>query len=94
MSETTDAPRRDSPPRFSDAHERLAWEAFIRARHDWVSRDAPSVGARAVAIIRTWPFPPSETREIEAALALYLAPWQRVEHGDVGRQRRPTWKPL
>ena len=32
--------------------------------------------------------PPSYIRECEAALKLYLAPWQQVEHGDKGRQGR------
>lgn len=33
-------------------------------------------------------YPPSYIRECEAALRLYLAPWQQVEHGDKGWQER------
>jgi hypothetical protein len=32
--------------------------------------------------------PPSYIRQCEAALKLYLAPWQQVEHGDKGLQSR------
>jgi len=32
--------------------------------------------------------PPSYIRECEAALKLYLAPWQQVEHGPMGLQKR------
>lgn len=35
-------------------------------------------------------YPPSFIRRCEAALDLYLAPWQKVEHGDKGRQALPT----
>jgi hypothetical protein len=35
-------------------------------------------------------YPPSYIRACEAALKLYLAPWQRVEHGDKGLQAMPT----
>jgi len=94
MSETIDDEPRQPRRSYAEAHERLAWEAFIRARHDWQQREAPSVGARARAIVRSWPFNPSETRDIEAALDQYLAPWQKVEHGDKGRQQRRTWDPV
>jgi len=32
--------------------------------------------------------PPSYISGCEAALKLYLAPWQQVEHGDMGKQDR------
>lgn len=69
-------------------HEREAWAAFIQARKDWQARDAPSVGARAGSILRNLMYPPSYIRACEEALKLYLAPWQQVEHGTKGYQRR------
>jgi len=32
--------------------------------------------------------PPSYIAGCEAALKLYLAPWQQVEHGEMGKQDR------
>jgi hypothetical protein len=39
-------------------------------------------------------YPPSYIRECEAALKLYLAPWQQVEHGDKGLQTRNNELPV
>ena len=72
----------------SDDYEREAWAAFLQARKDWQRRDAPSVGARARSILRNLMMPPSYINACLVALDLYLAPWQKVEHGDMGRQPR------
>jgi len=69
-------------------YEAEAWAAFIQARKDWQERAAPSVGARAGSILRNLMMPPSYIRQCEEALKLYLAPWQQVEHGEMGRQPR------
>ena len=69
-------------------YEREAWAAFLQARKDWKRREAPSVGARAGSILRNLMMPPSYIAGCEAALKLYLAPWQQVEHGEMGKQDR------
>ncbi len=62
-----------------DDYEQEAWDAFTAARGDWKQRDAPSVGARASAIIRGLLFPPTYITRCLAALALYLSDPQRSE---------------
>lgn len=59
--------------------EHEAWWAFVRAIRDWRQRNAPSVGARAIAITRNRGFLPSELRQIEDALNLYLSKEQLSE---------------
>lgn len=88
---------------FTDVHEREAWEALNRANQrerytdpqtgkvwmlkNWQIRQAPSVGARARAILRNLMFPPSYISACEIALALYLSEDQNSDRRGFFRQR-------
>lgn len=83
-------------------HERAAWSAFMAARErvlhtdpitgkqqwmqDWQHREAPSVGARARAILHTTMHSDSFMALAEAALRLYLGESQNAD-------RRGFWRP-
>ena len=85
-------------------HEREAWEAMNaairRERYvepgtgkvwylkNWQIRHAPSVGARAGAILRNLMYPPSYISACEIALALYLSDEQMSERRGFYRPRR------
>lgn len=66
--------------------DREAWEALNSAAKDWKRRQAPSIGARARAILNTLLFPPSYIRHCEEALELYLSPVQNAD-------RKGFWAP-
>lgn len=84
-------------------HEVLAWEAFQQARRrvpeiqpdgstiylqEWQQRHAPSVGARALAIVRNHLAPPSYIAAVEEALKLYLSDAQLAERRGFYSPRR------
>lgn len=71
-----------------DNYEKEAWDAFNAARRDWKERDAPSVGARASAILRGLLFPPSYINECLRALTLYLSDPQRSERTGFQSKKR------
>ena len=89
---------------FTVTHEREAWEAMNRANRrisyqdpvtgkvwqlkEWQARHAPSVGARARAILRSLLFPPSYISACELALAQYLSDDQNAERRGFHRARR------
>ena len=83
-------------------HEREAWDAFNQANRrvpvvnpitgkvqwlkEWQARQAPSVGARARAILRNLLYPASYITCSELALARYLSDEQNAD-------RRGFWRP-
>lgn len=69
-------------------YETEAWNAWMQARVDWRQRDAPSVGARAAAILRGLMYPPSYIARCLAALALYLSDPQLSERRGFNPPRR------
>lgn len=85
-------------------YDKEAWEAFMQARRDtgkrvlfqgtlrtvqeWEDRGAPSVGARALSILRNMMYPPSYIAKCEAALALFLSDRQRAERFGFNARRK------
>lgn len=80
-----------------------AWDALRRARQrvpvvqpdgrvrmlpEWQQRGAPSVGARAGAIIRNLMYPPSYIALSERALGLYLSQEQQSERDSLRQRAR------
>jgi hypothetical protein len=55
---------------------------------NWKRRGAPSVGARARALLRDLLYPPSYIARCERALALYLSDRQLVERDGPAQRRR------
>jgi hypothetical protein len=84
--------------------DKEAWEAMHLARRkvwyldpssgklnwvqEWQARHAPSVGARARAIINTLLYPPSYIQKCEDALALYLSLPQNADRPGFWTPRR------
>lgn len=65
-----------------------AWSAFRAASRDWKRRQAPSIGARARAILNTLLYPPSYILKCEEALGLYLSDVQSADRPGFWRPRR------
>lgn len=96
-------PREERPqvPAWADQE---AWDAFRQAsrrvsytdpfsgltRHDqeWKARNAPSIGARARAILNMLLYPPSYITKCEEALGLYLSDLQNADRPGFWSPRR------
>lgn len=65
-----------------------AWQAFRTASGDWKRRHAPSIGARARAILNTLLYPPSYITKCEEALGLYLSDIQNADRPGFWSPRR------
>jgi hypothetical protein len=78
-----DDPEDDGPREYRPAVRTWAdweaWQAINSAIKDWKYRQAPSVGARARAIINLMLYPPSYLRQCEEALTLFLSDKQLSE---------------
>lgn len=87
-----------------DWADREAWDAFNQANKrepytdpntgkvwmlkNWQRRQAPSVGARARAILRNLMYPPSYISACELALAQYLSDGQNADRRGFDSRRR------